>query len=142
MDEVLLVKKLVEDAIVPTRGSKCAAGIDLYSNTNFIIQPHERFLVSTGISIQIPHQCYGRIAPRSSLALKYGIDVGAGVIDEDYRGEIKVILFNHSNEIFNGRRGDRIAQLIIERISYCRISEVKELNKTDRGTNGFGSTGK
>ncbi|EMS11688.1 deoxyuridine 5'-triphosphate nucleotidohydrolase, mitochondrial precursor, putative [Entamoeba histolytica HM-3:IMSS] len=142
MEEALLVKRLHKDAVIPTRGTNRAAGFDLFCIENVIIQPHDRCSVSTGIAVQIPHNYYGKVAPRSSLAFKYGIDVGAGVIDEDYRGEIKVLLFNHSNDIFRAKKGDRIAQFIIEKISYCEIKEVKELNATIRGEKGFGSTGK
>lgn len=138
----LRVKLLRQDAIVPTRGSARAAGIDLYSCEILTIQPHERALVPTGIAIAIPDHCYGRVAPRSSLALRDGIDVGAGVIDEDYRGEVKVLLFNHSALPFEIHRGDRIAQLIIEKISYAQVTLVDELPSTQRGDKGFGSTGK
>lgn len=85
--------------------------------------------------------CYGRIAPRSGLAWKNHIDVGAGVIDEDYRGNIGVVLFNHSNEDFKVIKGDRIAQLICQRIEYPVLQEVTNLDNTSRGAGGFGSTG-
>ncbi|KAL7716723.1 Deoxyuridine 5'-triphosphate nucleotidohydrolase [Entamoeba marina] len=140
--KVIKVKKLSEDAILPTRGSEKAAGLDLYSTIDFQIEAHSRQIIPMGISIEIPTSCYGRVAPRSSLTFNYGIDVGGGVIDEDYRGEIKVILFNHSNEIFNGKKGDRIAQLIIEKIENCSVVQVHDLSDTQRNQNGFGSSGR
>ncbi|GAB1220798.1 hypothetical protein ENUP19_0059G0006 [Entamoeba nuttalli] len=127
-EETLFIKKLHKDAIIPTRRTEQSVGFDLYCIDDNIIYPHDRCLISTGIAVQIPHFCYGRVAPRSSLAIKYGIDIGGGVIDEDYRGEIK--------------KGDRVAQLIIEKVKQCKIEEVKEISETIRGEKGFGSTGK
>ena len=91
--------------------------------------------------MNIPVTCYGRIAPRSGLAWKKHIDVGAGVIDADYRGNVGVVLFNHGEEDLQVKRGDRIAQLILEKISYADIVEVDDLDATARGDGGFGSTG-
>ncbi|XP_046689241.1 deoxyuridine 5'-triphosphate nucleotidohydrolase, mitochondrial-like [Homalodisca vitripennis] len=99
-------------------------------------------MVKTDLKIMLPEGCYGRIAPRSGLTWKNGIDVGAGVIDEDYRGDVRVILFNHSDEPFTIEAGDRIAQLICEKIYYPELEEVQELDETNRGSGGFGSTGK
>jgi dUTP pyrophosphatase len=108
----LLIKKLSPDAIVPTRASPGSVGYDLYSTETMSIGAHERGIVSTGIATTIPMGVYGRIAPRSGLAVKHGIQTGAGVIDPDYTGELKVILFNHGTEKFDIKQGDRIAQLI------------------------------
>jgi dUTP pyrophosphatase len=135
------VKKCVDDAVIPTRGSENAAGYDLYSNENCVIQPATRKLVSTGISISISNDCYGRVAPRSGLSVK-GIDVGAGVIDSDYRGLIKVLLINNSDSEVSINKNDRIAQLILEKIYTPEVEVVDDLDNTDRGENGFGSTGK
>lgn len=100
-------------------------------------------LVSTGIRVAIPRSYYGRLAPRSGLALKHGIDVGAGVIDADYRGDVKVLLFNFGTEAFQVRKGDRIAQLIVEKISPDETMIVVDaLDDTVRDASGFGSTGK
>lgn len=140
MDKIL-VKKLTEDAELPTRGSANAAGLDLYSNENFTIYPKNRAMISTGISIAIPEDTYLRIAPRSGLAYKHGIDVLAGVCDVDYRGPINVILFNSGDEPFKINKGDRIAQAICEVIKYPTVIEVNELPDTERGSDGFGSTG-
>lgn len=98
-------------------------------------------LVDTDISIAVGEGCYGRIAPRSGLAVKHFIDTGAGVIDSDYRGQVKVLLFNHSEVDFEIKEGDRIAQLVIERIYTPEVVVVEELEESVRGAGGFGSTG-
>ena len=140
----LLVHKLHDGARAPTRGSALSAGLDLYCDADFEIAPGDRQLVSTGIALEIPGDAaYGRIAPRSGLAVKHGIQVGAGVVDADYRGEVKTLLFNHGSDTFSAKAGDRIAQLIIER---CKMPDVtvvtsRALSATDRGASGFGSTG-
>ncbi|XP_076983913.1 deoxyuridine 5'-triphosphate nucleotidohydrolase, mitochondrial isoform X1 [Tamandua tetradactyla] len=134
--------RLSEHAIAPTRGSARAAGYDLYSAYGYTIPPMEKALVKTDIQIALPSGCYGRVAPRSGLAAKHFIDVGAGVIDEDYRGNVGVVLFNFGKEKFEVKKGDRIAQLICERIFYPEIEEVQVLDVTERGSGGFGSTGK
>lgn len=137
----LLVKRLIADAVMPVRSSVKAAGLDIFSAYPYVVKAGGRELIKTGLSIKVPPNTYGRLAPRSGLAWKNGIDVGAGVIDEDYRGEVGVILFNHDKKDFVVNKGDRIAQLIIEKIVYCEVSEVTELDDTQRGDNGFGSTG-
>jgi dUTP pyrophosphatase len=137
------VKILETTAKVPVRANDCAAGHDLFSSCDVLIYPQERMLIKTGISIEIPDGYYGRIAPRSGLALKYGIDVMAGVIDSDYRGEIGVILYNTDKEIpFHIKIGDRIAQIIFEKYYSFNMKISEEISKTSRGDNGFGSTGK
>ena len=136
------IKRLSEDSKLPIRSSEGAAGYDLFSSIDLIIKARTKGIVEIGISLAIPKNHYGRISSRSSLAVNYDIDVGAGVIDEDYRGPIKVILFNHGYKDFIINKGDRIAQLIIEKISYPEIIEVNELDQTLRGDKGFGSTGK
>ena len=137
----LLVKRLNEHATLPARGSPLAAGYDLTSSEDVSIPKGTRGLVGTGIAFTVPHQTYGRIAPRSGLAVKKGIQVGAGVIDRDYTGEVKVVLFNHGDEDFEIKKGDRIAQLIIEKIEMPEVKLVDELLVTQRGEGGFGSTG-
>ncbi|KAF0880466.1 DUT protein, partial [Crocuta crocuta] len=134
--------RLSEHATAPTKGSARAAGYDLYSAYDYTVPPMEKALVKTDIQIALPSGCYGRIAPRSGLAAKHFIDVGAGVIDEDYRGNVGVVLFNFGKEKFEVKKGDRIAQLICERIFYPEIEEVQVLDDTERGSGGFGSTGK
>ena len=140
--EHLLIKLLTEKAKIPTRGSAFSAGYDLYASESVVVKSKDRALVSTGIAIYVPSGTYGRIAPRSGLAVKYGIDVGAGVIDEDFRSDIKVLLMNHGDANYTVNVGDRIAQLIIENISSPEIKEVDELDDTARGNGCFGSTGR
>lgn len=139
---IVEIKKLSDTARIPTQGTEYAAGYDLYAAHDEVLVPYERKLVKTNISISIPAGYYGRIAPRSGLAFKNGIDVLAGVIDSDYRGDIGVILYNtDKNNSFYIRTGDRIAQIIIEDYSSVQWTEVSELNSTDRHNKGFGSTG-
>ena len=139
----LRIKKLVDNAQVPVKGSEHAAGYDLMSTADLVIPAKGKGLVPTGISMAIPIGNYGRIAPRSGLAAKNFIDVGAGVIDADYRGEVKVLLFNFGEQEFQVKAGDRVAQLIIEKYTRTEIEEVTEgdLDSTERGEGGFGSTG-
>ena len=137
----LQILKLNENAVIPKRGSDQAAGYDLSSVENIIVKARGKAMIDTGIAIGIPDGCYARVAPRSGLTWKYSIDVGAGVIDADYRNSIRVILFNHSNNDFEVKVGDRIAQLILEKILTPEIEIVSELNETRRGKGGFGSTG-
>lgn len=136
------IKLLSKDSKVPFRANKTDAGADLCSSEDLQIGPLERKAVPTGISIEVPEGYYGRIAPRSGLAYKNGIDVLAGVVDSSYRGEVKVILFNtDKNNYFEIKKGDRIAQLIIEDHFNFEFEIVEELSYTDRGSGGFGSTG-
>ncbi|XP_032615567.1 deoxyuridine 5'-triphosphate nucleotidohydrolase, mitochondrial-like [Hylobates moloch] len=121
---------------------RACAGYDLYSAYDYTILPMEKALVKTDIQIAFPSGCYGRVASRSGLAAKHFIDVGAGVIDEDYKGNVGVVLFNFGKEKFEVKKGDRIAQLICERIFCPEIEEVQALDDTERGSGGFGSTGK
>tara|TARA_B110000977_G_scaffold184599_1_gene248551 strand:+ start:1045 stop:1476 length:432 start_codon:yes stop_codon:yes gene_type:complete len=137
----LRVLRLSPDAVMPVRSSPGAVGYDLIATQGCVILPGNRGLVSTGLSIELPPGTYGRIAPRSGLAVKNGLDVGAGVVDPDYRGEIKVVLFNFDREPFMVKPGYRIAQLIIERCETPDVMEVLETQSTTRGEGGFGSTG-
>lgn len=139
----LKIKKLLPHAIVPSRATPQSAGYDLYSSEGYVLLPGHRVVVSTGIQVQLPPGVYGRIAPRSGLAVKHGLGVGAGVIDADYQGEIKVVLFNHDlRNNFVIRPGYRIAQLLLEYVSTPEVEEVQEFDTvTERGTGGFGSTG-
>jgi dUTP pyrophosphatase len=136
------ITKLESKAIIPTRGSTGAAGYDLYTTEFHILKPGERKLFKTGLSMSIPSGMYGRIAPRSGLAYKKGIDVMAGVIDEDYRGEIGVILINLGQEDVNIIVGDKIAQIIFEFYNQVDFVETNGLDNTQRGEGGFGSTDK
>ncbi|XP_074270577.1 deoxyuridine 5'-triphosphate nucleotidohydrolase-like [Silene latifolia] len=137
----LKIKKLSDKAVIPSRGSHLAAGYDLSSAVEIKVLARGKALVATDLSIAIPQGTYARIAPRSGLAWKHSIDVGAGVIDADYRGPVGVILFNHSDVEFEVKVGDRIAQLIIQKIITPDVFEVEDLDSTVRGAGGFGSTG-
>ncbi|XP_037428706.1 deoxyuridine 5'-triphosphate nucleotidohydrolase-like [Triticum dicoccoides] len=138
---LLKVKKLSDKAILPSRGSALAAGYDLSSAVETVVPARGKALVATDLSIAIPEGTYARIAPRSGLALKHAIDVGAGVIDADYRGPVGVVLFNHSEADFAVKPGDRVAQMIIQVIATPEVAEVEDLDATLRGEGGFGSTG-
>ncbi|CAL5383589.1 unnamed protein product [Camellia sinensis] len=140
-DPPLKVKKLSEKAVLPSRASPLSVGYDLSSATEIKVPARGKALVPTDLSIAIPQGTYARIAPRSGLAWKHSIDVGAGVIDADYRGPVGVILFNHSDADFEVKVGDRIAQLIIQVILTPDVVEVDDLDLTARGAGGFGSTG-
>ncbi|PHT29080.1 Deoxyuridine 5'-triphosphate nucleotidohydrolase [Capsicum baccatum] len=135
------VKKLSENAVLPSRASPLSAGYDLSSAVETKVPAKGKALVPTDLSIAVPQGTYARIAPRSGLAWKHSIDVGAGVIDADYRGPVGVVLFNHSEVDFEVKAGDRIAQLIVQKIVTPDVEEVDDLDSTVRGSGGFGSTG-
>lgn len=141
---VFKVKLLDYGAITPYKSYPGSAGYDIFSIESLSIEPGTRALVKTGISIEVPEYYYIRVAPRSGLSVK-GIDVGAGVVDSSYRGEVKVLLVNNSSESYSIHEGDRIAQLILERCGNAEITileEYDELSMSERGENGFGSSGK
>ena len=137
---VMKFVKLSNKATTPMRGSKHAAGIDLFSAERKEISPGGRCVIKTDIAIMIPKGTYARIAPRSSLAVAHGIHVGAGVVDFDYVGNVSVVLFNHSDNNFSVEPGMRICQLILEKICTPSIIEVEQLKETQRADCGFGST--
>jgi dUTP pyrophosphatase len=147
----LIVKKLSETALAPKYGDPGAAGADLYSDEDCVIESGKRKCVGTGICVEWiknnehdeePEQFYLRIAPRSGLSVKSGINVLAGICDVSYRGEIKVVLINHGDTDFIINKGDKIAQMIITRITkFDEIEFADELSATERGEKGFGSTG-
>lgn len=138
----LAVVLLNDNAQLPTYGSNGAAGMDLYASEGLRIPAGKWGAVPIGISVEIPPSLYGRIAPRSGLSFKHGIDVFAGVIDSDYRGEIKVILYNAGTRALQVRVGDRVGQMVMERFIPCLPVQVEFLADTIRGGGGFGSTGK
>lgn len=142
MKSPLKIKKLTTNATLPTRGSDAAAGLDLYSIEPVRLSPKQRALVRTGLAVAVPEGFYGRIAPRSGLATKNGIDVLAGVIDADYRGEIQCLLYNTGDETVELPAQTKICQLIIEKIVTPAVVWVDELPETARGADGFGSTGR
>lgn len=139
------IKRLSENAKVPTKGSQHAAGYDLYSTETVSIRPHETALIGTGWAMEFPIGYFGAIYARSGLATKEGLRPAncVGVIDSDYRGEVKVALHNDTNTLKTVTAGDRIAQLII--MDYFFVSDFEEVNvlsDTSRDTSGFGSTGR
>ena len=138
---VLAFKRLDPRALLPTRGSSLAAGLDIYAIEDLTIQPGERALARTGLAVAIPEGYYGRLAPRSGLATKEGLDTLAVVIDADYRGEIRCLLYNTGDEVINLPAPSKICQLIIEKIITPAAVWADEISDTDRGSGGFGSTG-
>ena len=137
------IKKLYEDSIIPTRGSEYAAGYDLYAHDGATIKPHETAKIGTGVAIQPPKDTFGAVFARSGLATKQGLRPAncVGVCDYDYTGEYIVALHNDSNEERAIEAGERIGQVVF--IPYINVSfvEVDELEETERGDGGFGSTG-
>lgn len=140
------VKKLNEKAIIPTYGSAEAAGADLYAclEESITVMPGGVAWVGTGIALEVPKGCAGLVYARSGLACKRGLAPAnkVGVVDSDYRGEVKVVLLNHSDVPQTIEHGERIAQFVITPVLTPEYQEVTELDVTDRGVGGFGSTGK
>lgn len=135
------VKILSPDATLPTKANAADAGIDIYTNETYTLAPGERHMYATGISCAIPDGHVALLWDRSGLGSK-GIHRFAGVIDSGYRGEWKVILFNSTTEPFEIKSGDKIIQCIIQKFEPAEITEVSELDDTQRGASGFGSTGR
>lgn len=142
----LKIKLLYPGALAPTRATEGDAGLDLYSSENTEVDYGKTVLVSTGIAVEIPLGYVGLVHPRSGLAAKYGVTVvnAPGTIDAGYRGEVKVILSkldNQGGQSFRIKKGDRIAQLVIQKVELPEVEVVDELSDTARGAGGFGSTG-
>ncbi|MGH7523843.1 MAG: dUTP diphosphatase [Gemmatimonadales bacterium] len=129
---------------VPARATPGAAGMDIVSAVDITIAPGARLLVPTGFCVAVPAGYELQLRPRSGLALKHGISLPntPATIDSDYRGEIRIIMINHGDAPFHIRRGDRIAQLLVQRVEQVEFREVSELPASDRGPGGFGSTGR
>ncbi|EYE88189.1 deoxyuridine 5'-triphosphate nucleotidohydrolase [Fervidicella metallireducens AeB] len=144
---IIYIKRLenAKDLPLPKYMTDGSAGLDLYANVTspVTIIPNTIMLIPTGISVEIPHGYEAQIRPRSGLALKYGISLvnTPGTIDSDYRGEINLIMINFGSKPYEIKRGDRIAQMVINKIEIPKIVEVEELNNTTRANGGFGSTG-
>lgn len=140
----LTIKRLDEDVELPRYAYPGDAGLDLRSNADLVLEPFERKLIPTGLAIAIPEGYAGFVQPRSGLALKQGLSFPntPGLIDSHYRGELKVVAINldPQNPILINK-GDRIAQLVIQEVPVVNLVEVKELDETDRGSGGFGSSG-
>src|SRR5215207_9322907 len=141
LTDVLRFKKLDPRAVLPHRGSALAAGLDISSIERIELGPKHRISARTGLAVAIPPGFYGRIAPRSGLAAKNGLDVLAGVIDSDYRGEVCCLLYNTSDELIQLAAGSKICQLIVEQIITPEAAWASDLDETARGAGGFGSTG-
>ena len=139
--DVLRFKQLDPRAVLPVRGSALAAGLDVCSIEDLQIGPRQRATARTGLAVAIPPGFYGRVAPRSGLAAKNGLDVLAGVIDSDYRGEVCCLLYNTGDEAIALPAGSKICQLIVEQIITPDAAWVSDLDETARGAGGFGSTG-
>ena len=130
--------KISTNAITPNRATEGSVGLDFYSPANYVIPPHDQLLIPTQIRLQIPLGYYGRLASKSGLAILHQLHVGAGVIDPDYTGEIMVLLINTASRLHPIKRGDPIAQLILEKVSIPILKEVKALPPTTRGDHGCG----
>ena len=142
MSETIKVKKkLSSKATMPIRGTKLSAGWYLHASEETTVPARGKALMKTDIAIAIPQNHYGRIAPRSGMSWKKHTDIGAGFIEVDYRGEVKVVIFNHSDYDLLIAVNDRVAQLIIEKINTSPLVEVNDLDDTFRGCSGFRSTG-
>ena len=142
--DTIKIKKINENAIVPTKQTANSAGYDLYASEDVSIAAHKYAAVGTGISVEMPNNIEGQVRPRSGLAFKHGITVlnSPGTIDADYRGEIRVCLINHSDTDYDVHAGDRIAQIVFAAVAPTVLTEVTQLGATERGEGGFGSTGK
>ena len=138
-----MIKKINPEAKIPFYAHSGDAGLDLFSVQKILIRPMERKLVSTGIKIQLPANTEAQVRPRSGLALKYGITLlnSPGTVDEGYRGEIKVLMINLGEEPFLVEKGMKIAQMVVKPVEQVSVEEVDRLSDTDRGQEGFGSTG-
>jgi dUTP pyrophosphatase len=139
---VILPVDVGEGGMLPEYASAGAAGADLRASAAIEIPPGGRAAVPTGLRLQIPPGRVGLVWPRSGLAVRHGIDTLAGVIDSDYRGEVRVVLVNHGDEPFRIAPGDRVAQLLVQRVERARFAAAPRLGATDRGDGGFGSTGR
>jgi dUTP pyrophosphatase len=133
--------KVAGAGALPRYGSEGAAGADLHASEALVIAPGARAAVPTAIHVELPPGHVGLVWPRSGLALRHGIDTLAGVIDSDYRGEVRVVLVNHGSEPFRIEPGDRVAQLLVQRVERVLFVADGDLTATGRGTGGFGSTG-
>lgn len=139
---MIKVKLLTGTAKMPKKANEFAAGFDVYADESFTITGSDPVSVSTGVSMAIPHGYYGHIQPRSGLAFKVGVDTMAGTIDSDYRGEIKILLVSHLEHAhLEFGVGERIAQIVIHKLPDLKMIEVDSLGDTERGKNGFGSSG-
>jgi len=136
------IKKLIKDAKLPFRAHSGDAGFDVFSCEDFELKPGKRHAFRTGIALSIPAGYALLVWDKSGLSANFGIKTMAGVIDSGFRGECKIVLLNVGQKSYKIRKGDKIAQLLLQKIEDAEIEEVKELDKTERGDRGFGSTGR
>lgn len=141
---VLKVKKIREEAVLPKYAHPGDAGMDVCSCVDCILKPGERMMVTTGLAFEVPYGYELQTRPRSGLALRNGISIvnTPGTLDAGYRGELGIILINHGQEDFEIKKGERIAQAVINKVELVDIEEAEVLSESERGTNGFGSSGK
>lgn len=139
---IVKILKIDSDAIIPNYANEDDAGLDLYSVEELIIKPNKRAAIRTGVKMEIPEGYVGLVWDKSGLALNDGIKTMAGVIDSGYRGEIKIVLINLSNQDFEIKKGQKIAQMLIQKIEHPEIEIAEFLSESGRGEGGFGSTGK
>ena len=130
--------KMSANVVTPTRATGGSVGLDFYSPVDYVVPPHSQLLIPTQIKLQIPLGYYGRLASKSGLAILHQLHVGAGVIDPDYTGEIMVLIINAASRDYSIKKGDPIAQLILEKVSIPILREIKEIPPTDRGAHGCG----
>ena len=130
--------KMSANIVTPTRATGGSVGLDFYSPVDYVVPPHSQLLIPTQIKLQIPLGYYGRLASKSGLAILHQLHVGAGVIDPDYTGEIMVLIINAASRDYSIRKGDPIAQLILEKVSIPILREIKEIQPTDREAHGCG----
>ena len=131
-------KRFWEHAKAPTRVTSLAAGTDLYSAFEYFIPPKGKVIIDTGIQLVIPSGYYGRLAAKSGKSKNYSLEVGAGVIDMDYTGPLKVVMYNHGEHMYEVVQGEPIVQIILEKISIPLLEEIQEISPTTRGSQGFG----
>ena len=130
--------KMSANVVTPTRATEGSVGLDFYSPVDYVVPPHSQLLIPTQIKLQIPLGYYGRLASKLGLAILHQLHVGAGVIDLDYTGEIMVLIINAASRDYSIKKGDPIAQLILEKVSIPILREIKEIPPTDRGAHGCG----
>jgi len=138
---IIKIQKIDSKAMIPNYANKDDAGLDFYSAEDIVLKPGQRQAIGTGIKMEIPAGYVGLVWDKSGLAVKNGIKTMAGVVDAGYRGEIKVVLINLGQEDFIMKKNSKIAQMLIQKIEHPQIEIVSELNESQRGENGFGSTG-
>ncbi|OGZ04432.1 MAG: deoxyuridine 5'-triphosphate nucleotidohydrolase [Candidatus Lloydbacteria bacterium RIFCSPHIGHO2_01_FULL_41_20] len=139
---ILKLKKLKSDAKLPSYAHPGDAGMDIYSCEERTLLPQEQALISTGIAMEIPDGYVGLVWDKSGLSTKHGLKTLAGVIDAGYRGEISIAMANVGNDSYTFKKGEKIAQMLIQKVEHAEFWEVDKLSETSRGTGGFGSTGK